>query len=106
MHTHDLPSFAQLRERLGDTSLDSTTCTTEAERVLAYLSDFGFAIESADDVLEAVEQLHAEEELSAHRCVEGAAVAHASDGWLLLFPHTDFPERGEPSGRQCEGESG
>ena len=93
MPTHHLPTFAQLRHRWGDTLSDPAERLREKERLVAYLARFGFVIDSADAALHAVTQLPGEEELSAHRCAEGTAVAHASEGWLLLFPHSDQPAR-------------
>ena len=91
MQTHHPPTFAQLRHRWGDTLSDPAERLSEKERLVAYLAGFGFVIDSAEAALHAVAQLPGEEELSAHRCVEGTAVAHASEGWLLLFPHVGPP---------------
>lgn len=83
--TH-LTTFDGLRRRLGGTSVHPNERAIKAEFLFEYLRNLGFSITSADDVPGAIEADPSEEELSAYRCAEGIAVAHASDGWWLLFP--------------------
>lgn len=90
MPTNCLTSFDGLRRRMGGTSIHPSAHAIEAKRLIKYLQNLGFAITTADDVRGAIEADRSEAELSAHRCVEGVAVAHASDGWWLLFPHGSF----------------
>ncbi|WP_374470248.1 hypothetical protein [Phenylobacterium sp.] len=59
--------------------------TSHAELVLAYLAHFGSSPTNLEELVEAIDQVPDEEDLSAFRCAEGVAVTSASDGWWVLF---------------------
>lgn len=67
--------------RLGDRASDASL----AQLVLTYLADFGLSPTSLSGLLQAIDSLEDEEDLSAIRCAEGVAVTSASDGWWVLF---------------------
>ncbi len=63
MLTSDIESFDELPRRLRGGRLPPTAQAAKKALLLTHLRDDGY------------------------RCIEGVAVAYASDGWWLLFPH-------------------
>lgn len=82
-------TFDDLRRRLGGSQLPASARAIEGARLLAYLRDAGCNFLSSAGLLDAVGSLANDEEIAAHRCLEGVAISHASDGWWLLFRHDD-----------------
>lgn len=89
MEPIDLPTFreSRLQHDAGDSHADAPR--GEADRILNYLRHRGATIRVIADIPDALAAIPDEEELSAHACVEGIAITHASDGWWLLLRHDE-----------------
>jgi len=90
MPIHTGHTFDELRHRTGGFLVPITEQQVELIRLVRYLQQQEACIQTSDDVLDAIETCPEEEELSAYRCREGVAVAHASDGWWLLLPEGEL----------------
>ena len=98
-------TFDELRHRTGGFPVPITERQQEVIRLVRYLQQQGACIQTSEDVLDAIATCPEEEELSAYRCREGVAVAHASDGWWLLLPEGELKLPSLCSGKLKPGES-
>lgn len=89
MHLDETETFDGLRRRLGGRRLSDAANAIEEARLFAYLRGAGCRDLSLAALADAINSLVEEEEISAHRCIEGVAVSHASDGWWLLVRHDE-----------------
>lgn len=89
MNTATLPSFGDLRRRFGATAESWRAPRGESTRLVAYLQQHGFLIQTPGDALVAISSMSTEDDLAAYACREGVAVSHASDGWWLLLSPDD-----------------
>ncbi|MES3098938.1 hypothetical protein [Sphingomonas faeni] len=85
MRIYESLTFEELCRRQDGVQLDEKDTSQETSQLMLYLSRSGFIVQTAGDVLAAINHLVEEEEIFAERCKEGVAVSHASDGWWLFI---------------------